>query len=71
MFAVCLAADIQCIVFLAAYVMGDWVLQPLNGAETSKQRLVNPVYSTTPRNGNQPNGNHLDQSLSSPQKNGN
>ena len=45
-FAVCLAADIQCIVFLAAYVMGDWVLQPLNGAETSrlKQRLVNPVY---------------------------
>ena len=31
----------------------------------------NCLYSTTPRNGNQPNGNHLDQSLSSPQKNGN
>ena len=28
-------------------------------------------YSTTPRNGNRTNGNHLDQSLSSPQKNGN
>jgi len=30
-----------------------------------------PPYSTTPRNGNRVNGNHLDQSLSSPQKNGN
>jgi hypothetical protein len=29
------------------------------------------TYSTTPRNGNRTNGNHLDQSLSSPQKNGN
>ena len=29
------------------------------------------VYSTIPRNGNRVNGNHLDQSLSFPQKNGN
>ena len=28
-------------------------------------------YSTTPRNGNRVNGNHLDIFLSSPQKNGN
>ena len=30
-----------------------------------------PNYSTTPRNGNPVNGNHLEICLSSPQKNGN
>jgi hypothetical protein len=34
-------------------------------------RMYVCMYSTTPRNGNRTNGNHLDQSLSSPQKNGN
>jgi hypothetical protein len=42
--------------------------------KTGRREEMGPThrpYSTTPRNGNPVNGNHLDQSLSSPQKNGN
>ena len=42
----------------------------INRVSISRSRTVY-AYSTTPRNGNPVNGNHLDQSLSFSQKNGN
>ena len=41
------------------------------GAQEEEEEEEEKVYSTSPRNGNRTNGNHLDICLSSPQKNGN
>ena len=62
-------------VIMAHIVMGvgHVVARGLNGAVETCTLTVQlfEIYSTSPRNGNPANGNHLDQSLSFSQKNGN